>query len=163
MSKRWRRLVLTLHILCAALWLGGVAVVILLSLVFAQPRSDEALLAIRSAIVAVDYVIIIPAAVGSLVTGLFFAWRTKWGLTRFYWVIVKWTATTTLILIGILWLGPWVDSTALIARAEGLSATQNADYSSQANGVVVLAAFQAIVLVCLVLLSTFKPWGRRNA
>ncbi|MCL4561611.1 MAG: hypothetical protein M1281_13485 [Chloroflexi bacterium] len=47
-----------------------------------------------------DYALIIPGAVGSLVTGFWICETTNWGFTRYRWVIAKWVGTLSGILIG---------------------------------------------------------------
>lgn len=155
-------MLLGVHLLCAAAWIGGVLSLLLLALLHRAPADSAGLAAIRSAMMTIDYGLIVPAALGSLGTGLLFCWKTKWGLTRFYWVMGKWTATSLMILIGVLWLGPWVDSTAMIARFRGTEALADPSYVAQAWGVLVLSAAQLLVLVGLIALSTFKPWGQRE-
>jgi hypothetical protein len=54
-----------------------------------------------------DFILIIPGAVGSLVSGFLICRKTSWGFIRYRWVIAKWIATLSAILVGTVLLGPW--------------------------------------------------------
>lgn len=70
----------------------------------------------------IDDFIIIPAALGSLITGLIISWFTNWGFFKFNWVTVKWIVTVSSILFDTFWLGPWLNGMAAISQAERLLA-----------------------------------------
>ncbi len=153
---------LAVHILFAATWIGGVIGLLMLSLAFAHPASGSALVAIRRALVLLDYIIIIPAAFGSLGSGLLFCWLTNWGFAKYRWVMLKWTMTASMILFGTFFLGPWVDGSAALAKELTDSALSDPGYADLAFKVSVFSAAQLALLVGLIFVSAFKPWGRRN-
>jgi len=144
------------------MWLGGIVTLLLLSVAFRAPTSDGALAAVRSAMKLIDYGVIIPACFGSLLSGIGFMALTNWGFLKHRWVIIKWSATATMIVFGALCLGPWVDATAAMATDSGVSALARDEYTQTAGRVTIFAAVQLLLLVALVVLSSFKPWGRRS-
>ncbi len=162
LGKSTRRCLLAVHILFAATWIGGVIGLLMLSLAFAHPASGSALIAIRRALVLLDYIIIIPAAFGSLGSGLLFCWLTNWGFAKYRWVMLKWAMTASMILFGTFFLGPWVDGSAARAKELSSAALSDPHYVDLALNVALFSAAQLALLVGLVFLSAFKPWGRRN-
>jgi uncharacterized membrane protein len=122
LGRTARSILLGFHILCAATWMGGVAALLLVSVIAAHPGSAEAIALARELMRWVDRVLIIPACLGSLGTGFLFAWRTSWGFFRHTWLSIKWVLTVAMILFGIFFLGPWVDHTAALAAARAAGA-----------------------------------------
>jgi hypothetical protein len=154
-----RRLLLAAHLLSACAWVGGIVALLLLSVAFESVQGDGALAAIRHAMKLVDYGVIIPACFGSLFTGIAFMSLTQWGFARHYWVMLKWSATSLMIAFGAVCLGPWVDTTA---GRLGAKALESSEYRATAADVTRYAALQLGLLVTLVVVSSFKPWGKRR-
>ena len=76
--------------------------------------------ALNSAITLLDDYIVIPAAIGSVLTATLLCWTTNYGFTKFYWVISKWFLTTVLVVFGTFWLFPWGNGVEEISAQEGL-------------------------------------------
>ena len=142
--------------------MGGVAALLLVSAVAERPESAEALALARGIMRWVDWILIVPACLGSLGTGFLFAWRTSWGFFRHTWLSIKWALTVTMILFGIFFLGPWVDHTAALAMALGPKALEDGAYSATAALVFYFGVLQMALLVSMLFLSTFKPHRRRG-
>jgi hypothetical protein len=161
LGRTARSTLLTCHIFFAATWMGGVAALLLVSLVGARPGSGEALSLTRGIMRWVDWVLIIPACLGSLGTGFLFSLLTTWGFFRHTWLVIKWVLTVTMILFGVFFLGPWVDGTAALAAARGLGALGDSAYAADAARIVSFGALQMALLVLMLALSTFKPSRKR--
>ncbi|MBD2069593.1 hypothetical protein H6F93_19045 [Leptolyngbya sp. FACHB-671] len=157
-QKNW---ILSFHIGCAALWTGTVLSMFLISLRNQNTVNSDILFALNSAINLLDDVIVIPAAIGSVVTATLLCWQTNYGFFKFYWVIAKWILTTGLVVFGTFWLFPWGSKAEEIALSEGLNAFQNSVYVFDAKGVLVGSAIQVSFLFVIIAISTLKPWGRR--
>ena len=162
LGRTARNLLLGAHILCAALWMGGVAALLVISLVGARPHHDEALSLMRLALRWIDWVIIIPACLGSLLTGLLFSWLTTWGFFKHTWLVIKWALTVAMILFGIFFLGPWVDRTAALAAERGILSLGDPVYSVTATRILAAGAVQLTLLLFMLFLSTLKPFGKRG-
>ena len=115
-QKNW---LLTTHVGFAALWSGAVLSMFLLSLRNTKALNAEALYALNSAITLLDDFIVIPAAIGSVLTATLLCWTTNYGFTKFYWVISKWFLTTALVVFGTFWLFPWGNGAEEISAQEG--------------------------------------------
>lgn len=116
MSRRLRKVALAVHLTVSIGWLG--AVFAYLSLGVASVNSEEEA-TIRGAWIAMEVIgwwIIVPLALASLLTGILMALGTKWGLLRYYWVLISFVLTTfatTILLLHI----PDVSTVADQARA----------------------------------------------
>ncbi len=163
LGRTARNLLLAAHILCAATWIGGVAALVLVSAVGRTAATGDALALARTALSWVDRLLIVPACLGSLATGFLCSWRTPWGFFRHAWVTAKWVATVTMIAFGAVCLGPWVDDTAARAAAEGIAVVADPGWARRASLVQGFGVAQLALLVGMLLLSTFKPSGRKKA
>ena len=134
----------------------------LLSLRNVSSINGEAMYALNAAINLLDDWIVIPAAIGSVVTATGLCWGTNYGFTKFYWVLTKWVLTTGLILFGTFWLFPWGNSAAAISRQKGLQAFSDPAYAFDAKGVLLGTATQGLFLLTIIGISVLKPWGRRS-
>lgn len=159
-SKNW---LLLAHIGFAALWTGAVLSMFLLSLRNTASASGDALYTLDSAINLLDDYIVIPAAIGSVLTATVLCWGTNYGFTKFYWVITKWIMTTGLVVFGTFWLFPWGNRAERISVQEGLNALANPVYAFDVKGVLIGTLIQALCLVVIIGISVLKPWGRRSA
>jgi hypothetical protein len=89
MTPRIRKFALTAHVTSSVGWFGAVAA--FLALAVAGLTSQDAQTA-RGAYLAMElttWLVIIPLAFASLLTGLVGSLGTAWGLFRHYWVLVK--------------------------------------------------------------------------
>lgn len=72
--------------------------------------------------------VIIPAALGSLLTGLMGSWLTPWGFFRHRWLTVKWIVTVTIVVGSAVITAPWDREMEAISRVEGITSLQNPVY-----------------------------------
>ena len=161
LSLKQRHWLLTFHILFAALWTGTVCSMFLLSWVNKTADNPKILYAFHSAVNLLDDYIVIPAAIGSVLSATILCWLTNYGFTKFWWVISKWFLTISLILFGTFWLYPWSNQAESIVTKQGLSAFDDLVYTVDAKGVLIGSLVQAIILIIIICISIIKPWGRR--
>lgn len=133
-QKNW---LLSAHVAFAALWTGTVLSMFLLALRNQHSANAEVLQALNSAINLLDDYVVIPAAIGSLLTGTLLCWLTIWGFFKHYWVIAKWIGTVVFIVFGTFWLFPWANAATAISEAQRLQALENPLYSFDAKGVLI--------------------------
>jgi hypothetical protein len=99
--------------------------------------------------------VILPAALGSLVTGVVSSLGTAWGLIRHYWVIVKLSITVLSTLALLVHLRP-ID---LLAKSAASTHAWSADLG-QAQVMMAAASSAALLaLLALTALSVYKPRG----
>ena len=160
-SKPARHALLAAHIALACVWLGALAVTLLL--VGAQqvhpvaawrPGLDRAVLLVHDALV-------VHASYGFVVTGLMFSLFTSWGAFRLWWIALKWLLLALLGLALPLWVAPHVSAMTALSDALAGEVAGHADYAAHAAAVLLASGLQMAVLVAIVALSVFKPWGAR--
>jgi hypothetical protein len=149
----------SIHIIFAAIWLGA-GVCMVLVLYARNPANGDELHAIDSTLKLIDDFIIIPAALGSLFTGLLLSWLTPWGFFRFVWVTLKWVGTISLILFGTFWLGPWLNGMEALSATDPAAALQNPTYQHNQFMNTITAPFQIGLMLFLVVISVLKPWKK---
>lgn len=163
LSIRQKNWLLSAHISFAALWIGTVLSMFLLSVSNTHATSADSLNTLNVAITLLDDWVVIPAAIGSVVTATLLCWSTNYGFAKFYWVISKWVLTTGLVIFGTFWLFPWGNTAATLSSQAGLAALDNSVYVFDAKGVLLGTAIQVLSLLVIIAISVLKPWGRRPA
>jgi len=157
-QKNW---LVSVHVIMGATWFGTAICMIVISLMNVSNDNGDVLYALNSTLKTLDDIIIIPTATASLVTGALLSWLTIWGFFKHYWVIAKWIGTVTLITVGTIWLGPWVNTITSISEAERLQALANPLYAFDAKGALIVGIIQTASVAFIIAISVLKPWGRR--
>ncbi len=157
-GKQWLK---STHLILSVMWLGAAASMNILRLAWV-PVGDGDLYAVDHSIALIDNWVVVPAAWGSLLTGLLESWLTTWGFFKFRWVTVKWVLTVAMMVFAPLFLSQWDRNIGAISRVEGLLALQNPAYLQYRflytlTGVTFIAA-----LVFMSVISTLKPWTRQD-
>lgn len=158
-QKNW---LLSSHIAFGSLWTGTVLSMALVALRNRNTLNDEALYALNSIINVLDDFVVIPSAIGSVLTATLLCWVTNYGFVKFYWVIVKWILTIALIIFGTFWLYPWSEAATSISDTQGLRAFENQLYMFDTKGVLIGCIVQVLFLFIVIGISVLKPWGRRS-
>jgi uncharacterized membrane protein len=155
-GQKWLKAV---HIFFAALWTSGGITLILMGL-FMHPGDGGTLHGIDVSKRFVDDFIVIPGAIGSLLTGLIYSIWTRWGFFRYWWVAVKWMITVGGVLFGTFFLGPWLNSLPPISADLGLAAYQNPVYMTNMELNQNWSYLQVSSVIFALVISSLKPWGR---
>ena len=148
LSPRWRKLLLTTHIGSSVGLLGTDATVLLLALTGAQGRDPAAA---YPAAQLIGSLLLVPAALLSLLTGVLLGLLTPWGLFRHWWVLAKLVLTTAGAVLSLVVLTPTLtelaESTGPIPLGQRLELVRDSGAAS-------------LVLVTTLVLSVYKPFGR---
>ncbi len=155
------RMIKALHIVFACLWLGSAASIVVLQCVRGWSADHRQLASLNVELAALDVSLIIPAAVGSLVTGTLICKTTAWHFFRYRWVIAKWVGTLSGILLGTLLLGPW--QIRMVNLSGELSGPPIADgpYALTRLPFTIVGFFQVYLLMAMIAVSVVRPWGKR--
>jgi hypothetical protein len=145
-----------------ALWLGGSAGLNLMILLPGDPSGAGGLAAYARACKLIDDLVVVPGAIGCLLTGLLFSALSPWGFFKHRWVAVKWALTVYCVLYGTFFLGPRVNAQAELALAGGLAplgsaASLASRQELMAGGLLVLS-----VILFMTWLSVYRPWKSRR-
>lgn len=157
-----QKLLKGVHLFFVCAWIGAAMSMILLGLTRGHIANGDELYAVNASIKVIDDLIIIPAALGTLITGLLFSLLTNWGFVKHNWIIFKLIITVVQILFGTFFLGPWVNGFTAISDAERLQALQNAVYLYDTRMNMYWGSLQVLMLIFVVFISVYKPWGKRQ-
>jgi hypothetical protein len=157
-QKRW---LLSAHLFFMAAWLGGSLCSLALNLIALTATDPHLINASYVFAEPIDNIIIRSGAAGSLITGILLAWLTQWGLITFYWIIAKEFATITLVLTDQIIIR-WNQSAIALTATPGLGALSNSPYLSLRTLLFIGLSLRLILLLGIVVISIFKPWGARK-
>ena len=151
------RLLLATHIIVSVGWLGIVVAKLVLGLRAMTSDAPEVSDALYASMQVVDAAFP-PAAVATLLTGVFLSLGTKWGLLRHYWIVTKLGLTVGVIVTGI----------ALMDRLvrESISGQAVNDpailgiVSAPTTLLISLSAAHVLMLGVATVVSVYKPWGK---
>ena len=156
MRPRSRKAVLTLHIVSAGAWIG-VDVVVACLVLIGRTGDDRGTRALAYQALA-EFVVapMLLAALICLVTGVLLGVATKWGLVRYWWVLVKLVMNIVLCALILLVLRPGMGE----VRAHGEALATGLPAAGDVSSLVYPPTVSLTALTIAVLLSVYKPWGR---
>jgi len=153
MPPRVRKFALTAHVTSSVGWLGAVAAFLALAVVGLTSRDAQT---VRGAYLAMEpaaWLVLVPLAFASLLTGLVVSLGTTWGLFRHYWVLFKLLITVFATVILLIYMGTF-------RYMAGVAADPSADLAVVRNVSPALHAVLALlVLLVATVLAVYKPRG----
>ena len=147
-------------------WIGGAVSLLLLYFLKEDVSDGGVLFGINQSIHFVDMgVVVIPGAMGCLLTGIIYSIFSNWGFFKHNWMIFKWIVTVVAILFGTFFtliaaLG--VLKMMEISGEQGMAALTDPDYLYNQKMNVVFGTLQCLVLMVTVFISIFKPWKKKK-
>lgn len=154
LSPPLRKAALAVHLAVSVGWIGAIAAYLALDLA-AATSADPAML--RAAYLGMGLIagsVIVPLALGTLVTGLVVSLGTKWGLLRHWWVLVSLALTVFATVVLLVETGT-IAAYAAVAADPGAT---EADLRSMGS-TLVHSAGGSIVLLAVLVLNVYKPPG----
>ena len=158
-SQRWLK---AIHLLFAAVWTSSGITLIALQLGLTPTNGGE-LHGMLLAAKFVDDFMIVPAAIGCLMTGLIYSIWTNWGFFKHRWITVKWIINVGGILFGTFFLGVWLNSLPPIAAELGMDALNDPVFLHNQSQNLTWGSIQVSTIVFALVISALKPWGRKKA
>lgn len=155
MTPRLSKAILISHITFSVGWLGAVAVFLALAITGLTSQVELA----RASYLAMElsaWFVIVPFCLTSLFTGIVQAVGTKWGLFKYYWIVVKLFLTVTSTILLLLHMQP-ISYLAGVATDPSFS---NAQQSGQVIQLIAKAGAAVLVLLIITTISVYKPWGK---
>ncbi|WP_103352200.1 hypothetical protein [Amycolatopsis sp. CA-128772] len=151
-GKRLRQLLVFVHVVVSVGWMGAGAANVVLAMTAGYTDRPDVRNVCYLMIDRVDEFVVIPAAFASLAGGLLLCVVTKWGVARYWWVLVKLVLTVAVIGYSTFGLGVWVEE-SMAAGARGVE-------SPVAGPLAYGAALNLVAFLFMTWLSVAKPWGR---
>jgi hypothetical protein len=155
MPPSLRKLALTVHVTCSVSWLGAVAAFLALAIAGLTNPDPQVTRAAYLAMKLTTWFVIVPLAFVSLLSGVVSSLGTRWGLFRYYWILVKLLMTSVATIVLLVHTQPIDFLAAVAASTTGLGpALQGSQLQMViASGAAVLA------LLVITMLSIYKPQG----
>jgi hypothetical protein len=157
-SVTQKRVLLSIHLFFMAIWLGSVVCSLALNVVEFSATNPQVLNTAYGFAEILDSFIVRTGAAGSLITGILLAWLTQWGLLRFYWIIAKEIMTVSIIILDQAIIR-WNGSAIALTTAQAASPA----YVSVRNLLLAGIIVRLVLLLAIVVISIFKPWGQRKS
>lgn len=155
MSPGLRKVALTAHVTSSIGWFGAVAAFLALAIAGMTSQDRELVRAAYLVMGLTTWFVIVPLALVSLFTGVISSLGTRWGLFRYYWVLMKLVITVLATLVLLIHTQP-ID---LLAGAAAKTAVLDADLHGAQLQMVVASSLALVVLLVLTVLSVYKPRG----
>jgi hypothetical protein len=163
MSQRLKKGWLIAHMLLVIIYFSGVIGATLLALSTLFITEDINIYAAHFFIQYFDWFVIIPGGIGSLITGIWLAVRTNWGVTKYYWVMAKWIGTIGAIAFGGNFMRYWFHDNFHVIFEPDIHPLQNPLYLQNREEMFFGLVICFVILIFLFIISYLKPWGKRNA
>jgi uncharacterized protein with FMN-binding domain len=156
-----RRVLLSIHLALNSILIGGLVAVVVLNYAKQGSQSGDQQYAINLALFKIHDTVVMNAGMGVIVTGLLFSLFTKWGFFDFYWVTMKWVGVALLFFVMIFYMAPAINGMAALSDVQRIQALGNPLYGQYEKQSAIFAALLLALLVAMIVLSVFKPWGQR--
>ena len=155
MTPRLRKFTLIAHVTSSIGWFGAVAAFVALAVAGLTSQDAQLVRATYLAMQLTTWFVIVPLALVSLLTGVASSLGTRWGLFRYYWILLKLLITVFVTIVLLVHTRP-IDLLASVAIKTTMF---SADLQSRQLLMVVASGGALLVLLVLTALSVYKPQG----
>lgn len=152
LSPALRKLVLTIHLTTSVGWVGAVIAYLGLGIAAVESSDTERVRAAWTAMDVIGWWVILPLAIGALVTGLVMSLGTRWGLFRHYWTLISLALTVLCTAVLVLHM-PSVSATARMVRT-----VEGSDLRAL-GGDLFHPGAGLLLLLAITVLNVYKPEG----
>ncbi|MEW6622434.1 MAG: DUF2269 domain-containing protein [Bacillota bacterium] len=158
-QKNW---LLIFHLFFISAWLGGGLRAIILTAFTVVTADANLIYPAHLFSKYFDWFLVIPGAAGTLITGVWLSLKTNWGLTKYYWIIIKLTGNIAIILFGGNFMRFWLDDAKYLS-ANDAGFLQNPVYLYNRDMLLIGFVSAVVLLILLLIISIIKPWGKRKS
>jgi uncharacterized membrane protein len=161
LSGKGAKFLKTIHIVCIAIWFGGV--MNWFPLVYGADLSHfESTRAAYLNMRSIAWNVIGWGGIGSLLTGLLNALLTNWGLFKHKWITFKFFTVICLILYGMFFLESRMLLNIDLLEEMGRTALVNEDFLRNHTYIRRGLVFEGLAFIAIIMISVFKPRLSRN-
>ena len=159
LTGKGARFLKTIHIVCIAIWFGGV--MSWFPLVYGADISNfETTYAAYLNMRSIAWNVIGWGGIGSLLTGLMNALFTNWGFFKYKWITVKFFTVVCLILYGMFFLEARMLLNIDLLELNGASALESEAFLRNHAYIRYGLILEVAVFVFIISVSVFKPWKK---
>jgi hypothetical protein len=156
----WIKLLKFIHIFTAGCWLGAAVSLVTVTLYTSRGlQAPHAVATMGKIMVDVDNLVIIPMALTNVFSGVLLALSSAHNF-RLPWVLAKGAGGVWALVVGWFLVTPRIHAVAERTAEAAKSAIAMDALGLFAPSYYVLGALQFLILVAMLGLSVFKPWGR---
>ena len=155
MTPGLRKIALTVHVTSSIGWFGAVAAFLALAITGMTSQDPQLVRATYLVMGLTTWFVIVPLAFVSLLSGVASSLGTRWGLFRYYWVLMKLMITVLATLVLLVHTRP-ID---LLTSVAAKTAVLGANLHGAQLQMVVASSLALMVLLVLTVLSMYKPRG----
>jgi hypothetical protein len=155
MPSGLRKAMLTAHVTCSIGWFGAVVAFLALALTGMMSQHPEVVRAAYLVMGVTTWGVIVPLALLGFVTGMISSLFTKWGLFRYYWVLMKLVMTILATLALLVHTQP----INLLVGVAAKTGVLGMDLFGARREMVIASAAALVVLLVVTVLSVYKPRG----
>lgn len=153
LSPEVRKLALTAHVATSVGWLGAVATFLAFSIIGFTGQDAYTVRGVYLVMEAAAWLVLVPLAFASLLTGIIQALGTPWGLFRHYWVVFKLSITVFITIVLLIYMETFrVMAEVAADPALALASVRN-------PSPIIHAVLALIVLIVATVLAVYKPKG----
>ena len=156
MGPRLRKFALAAHLTFSVGWIGTVVAYLALGVAAVTSQDAQTVRAAWIAMELTGWYVIVPLAVGSLLTGLVMALGTKWGLFRHYWVLFSLVLT---IFASVILLQHMQTVSYFAGLAAETDSADTGGLRDALQGELLHAGVGLLVLLVIQVLNVYKPRG----
>ncbi|MFJ9483549.1 DUF2269 domain-containing protein [Streptomyces mirabilis] len=150
------------HVVVSVSWLALMFCLLTLATTALATNDADTLRTAYRAMGMLGDALIIPLSLLTLVSGVVLALGTLWGLFRYYWVSTKFWLTLAATVASIFALTARLhDAVDAVAR-HPVGSISAMDLGFIRYNMVIVPAVALLLYLANVILSVFKPWGRRS-
>lgn len=157
--KRW---LLSLHLLFTAIIFGVTVVYLVFCIVAATTDDPNVVEASYTMMHVLSKTAGRYSLIGSIITGILLSVFTKWGLFRYKWIICKEILSILSISIGIFGIYFWTLHAFTMVSTGSADVTMSQPLIANRFQLYIGIVLQILFLATMMILSVFKPWGKRK-
>ena len=158
LTVKQQKLLKTFHLIAVAVWFTSVVTMLAITTLADGLQDGGAFAMVHKVYHFVDFNLLTPAAVLTLLTGLIYSMFTRWGFFKHGWLIYKWIVTVGIIIWGTVHLGPVCTEIMETTEHLQLGALNDPGYLADWRLGFWAGISNAILLLGAIVFSTFKPW-----
>ncbi len=156
MTPRLRKFALTAHVTSSVGWLGAVAVFLAHAVLGLTSQDAQTVRAVYLVMEPAAWLVLVPLAFASLLTGLVQSLGTTWGLFRHYWVLFKLLINVFATIVLLM----YTQTLSYLAGVAAQTTLSSDDLGVLRTPSVVLHSVLALlVLLVATTLAVYKPRG----
>jgi hypothetical protein len=148
-----RKLTFTTHVTTSVAWIGAALVFLALAAIGLISQDERTVRGAYLVMAPAGWLVLVPLAHASLLSGIVLSLGTSWGLFRHYWVVFKLLITAFSTVILIIYMGTF-------RQMAGVAADPVVELGLVRNPSPLVHAILALVLLIIAtVLAAYKPFG----